>query len=318
MRRMLRWLILLGAWLTGTVGYAQSRVSVGESRRIPAPACPWLARADNCWAQALAEFDECAPPQGVRGTLYVDRICRYYDGTFLSSEVLQYPPDVSPLESRSYELKFELLKVGKPCFSFRRKLVSGGTVDLGVKPWPKEIETEIVTRHGTVRYVQSWDADRQIELWAEYQRASHPSGTEVLPREPVKCEPGMICIKGDDPPDKRPRPLDLYAFGEKSVGFLTCPDRSQVIVGFLEYMECPAALPVRALRVVADEHALKFAFVQQQWSKKSIACGAHNPKAKAHPYFIQQVYFDAPAPAIPPPEAGPVPNRLRLELPSPP
>ncbi|HEX8705275.1 MAG TPA: hypothetical protein VF815_40965 [Myxococcaceae bacterium] len=319
MRRMMRWLLLLTAWLTGTVGLAQEsqRSSSVRSHRVPAPACPWFARASNCWAQALAEFDECAPPQGVRGTLYVDGICRYYDGTFLRSEVFQHPPEAHPLETNSYELKFELLKVGKPCFSFRRKLISGGTVDLGAKPWPKEIETEIVTRHGTVRYVQSWDVDRQIQLWEEYQRAQHPSGTEVLPVEPVKCEPGMICIKGTAPPDRRPRPLDTYAFGEKSVGVLTCPDRSQVLVGFMEYMECPDALPVRALRVVADKHALEFAFVQQQWSKKAIACGVHNPLASPHPYFEQQVYFDAPSPAIPAPEAGPVPSRLQLRIPSP-
>jgi len=309
MRRTLRWLPLLTVWLAGTVGLAQEsqgRVTVSGGRE-PAPACPWLARADNCWAKALAEFDECAPPQGVRGTLYVDGICRYYDGTFLRSEVLQQPPEVTPQESRSYELKFELLKVGKPCFSFRRKLVSGGTVDLGPKPWPKEIETEIETRHGRVRYVQSWDVNRQIELWNEYQRAQHPPGTEVLPSEPG----------GSSSSDRRPKPLDTYAFGEKSVGFLTCPDRSMVIVGFKEYMECDTALPVRALRAVADKHALEFAFVQPQWTKKSIACGAHNPQAKVHPYFNQQVSFTAPVPAIPPREAGPVPTRLQLKIPSP-
>jgi hypothetical protein len=310
----MRWLPLLTAWLAGTVGLAQEvRVT---STREPAPACPWLERAYNCWAQALSEFDECAPPQGVRGTLYVDGICRYYDGTFLRSELLQDPPTSRPLESRSYELKFELLKVGRPCFSFRRKLVSGGTVDLGPPPWPKEIETEIVTRHGTVRYVQSWDVDRQIALWEEYQRARHPEGTEVLPEETVKCEPGMVCIKGSKPPDRRPRPLDTYAFGEKSVGFLTCPDRSMVIVGFKEYMECPTAVPLRALRARPDEHALEFSFVQQQWTKKSIACGAHNLKAEEHPYFNRQVYLEAPVPAIPPREAGPIPDRLRLEIPS--
>ena len=319
MRRTLRWLPLLTAWLAGTPGLAQEsqdKVYV-TGGRVPSPACPWLARADSCWAQALAEFDECAPPQGVRGTLYVDGICRYYDGTFLRSEVRQDPPDGSPLASRSYEVKFELLKVGKPCFSFRRKLVSGGTVNLGVGPWPKEIETEIETRHGRVRYVQSWDVDRQIELWEEYQRARHPEGTEVLPREPVKCEPGMICIKSNKPPDKRPKPLDTYAFGEKSVGFLTCPDRSMVLVGFMEYTECPASVPLRGLRTLADEHTLDFAFVQPQWTKKSIACGVPHLRAESHPYFERQVILDSPVPALPPREAGPIPHRLPRATPSP-
>ena len=315
MRRTMRWLPLLTAWLTGTVGLAQEVKSTID----PSPACPWLERADNCWAQALSEFDQCAPPQGVRGTLYVDGMCRYYDGTFLRSEERWDPPSSTPQEYRSYELKFELLKVGKPCFSFRRKLVPGGTVNLGAKPWPKEIETEIVTRHGTVRYVQSWEVDRQIALWEEYQRARHPQGTEVLPIKPVKCEPGMICIRSNKPPDPRPQPLDTYAFGEKSVGFLTCPDRSMVIVGFKEYTQCDTALPVRALRAVPDGQTLEFAFRQPQWTKKSIACGLHNPSRAGAPiYFEQQVYFEAPVPAIPPREAGPVPSRLQLDIPSPP
>jgi len=314
MRRTMRWRPLLAAWLLGTGGLAQD-ASSERSTRVPSPACPWLERADSCWAQALSEFDQCAPPQGVRGTLYVDGVCRYYDGTFLRSEVLQEPRDGRPLESRSYELKFELLKVGKPCFSFRRKLISGGAVDLGPKPWPKEIETEIVTRHGTVRYVQTWDPDRQVALWEEYQRARHPSGTEVLPSKPVKCEPGMICIVSGRK-DKRPEPFDTYAFGEKSMGFLTCPDRSMVMVGFMEYTECPTAVPLRALRARPDAHALEFAFVQQQWTKKSIACGAHNQQVEEHPYFNRQVILEAPVPAIPPPEAGPIPKRLPLTVPS--
>lgn len=321
MRPTMRWLPLLTVWLLGTAGLAQVTV---ESHRVPSPACPWLERSDNCWAQALAEFDQCAPPQGVRGTLYVDGICRYYDGTFLHSEALWDPPTSTPEDSkdlRSYELKFELLKVGKPCFSFRRKLVTGGTVDLGAKPWPKEIETEIVTRHGTVRYVQSWDVDRQIELWGEYQRARHPEGTEVLPEtdKPAKCEPGMVCFQFNKPPDPRPRPLDMYAFGEKAVGYLTCPDRSMVIIGFNEYTTCETALPVRALHVRSQGHALEFAFVQPQWTKKSLACGVNDEKKASTPplYFEQQVAFHAPVPAIPPPEAGPVPDRLPLEIPSP-
>lgn len=319
MRRTMRWLPLLTVWLVGTQGLAQESlrgVSV-TSIREPAPACPWFQRASNCWAQALAEFDECAPPQGVRGTLYVDGICRYYDGTFLRSEVTQEPPHSTFRDFRSYELKFELLKVGRPCFSFRRKLTTGGRVNLGPEPWPSEIETEIETRHGTVRYVQSWEMNRQIALWEEYQRARHPVGTEVRPEEPVKCEPGMVCIRSSKPPDPRPKPLDTYAFGEKAVGYLTCPDRSMLIVGFKEYMECDGLLPMRALRVVPDGNALEFAFVQQQWTKKSLACGVPNPRAAAPLYFEQQVYFDGPAPAIPPREAGPVPTRLQLKIPSP-
>ncbi len=314
MQRTMRWLVLLTAWLAGTVGLAQehSYYTNVTTTRIPSLACPWLERADNCWAQALAEFDQCAPPQGVRGTLYVDGICRYYDGTFLRSEVLQ---DAS---ASSYELKFELLKVGKPCFSFRRKLVSGGAVDLGVGPWPKEIETELVTRHGTVRYVQSWNPDRQLALWEEYQRAPHPPGTEVLPRQPVKCEPGMICLTSDKPKSKLPSPLNMYVLGEKSLGFLTCPDGSRLIVGFLEYTDCLAAMPVRNLRAVPDRHALDFAFAQPQWTQKSIACGVPSPKASAPVYFEQQAHSEGSVPAIPPREAGPVPNRLKLEIPSPP
>jgi len=306
----MRRLLFLTTWLAGTVGLAQ------ESGIVPSPACPWLQRADNCWAQALTEFEQCAPPQGVRGTLYVDGICRYYDGTFLHSEVRWEPPTSTPQDFHSYELKFELLKVGKPCFSFRRKLVTGGTVNLGARPWPKEIETELVTRHGTVRYVQSWDVDRQIALWEEYQRARHPWGTEVLPIKPVKCEPGMVCIRSNKPPDKRPQPLDTYAFGEKSVGFLTCPDRSMVIIGFQESTQCDTAMPVRNLHAAADGNTLEFAFVQPQWTKKSIACGVHNPSAGSPIYFEQQYIFHAPVPAIPPREAGPVPDRLKLDLPS--
>ena len=87
MRRTPRGFCLLAAWLVGTVGLAQGPTVVSDTR-VPAPACPWLQRADNCWAQALAEFEQCAPPQEVRGTLYVDGLCRYYDGTALRSEVL--------------------------------------------------------------------------------------------------------------------------------------------------------------------------------------------------------------------------------------
>jgi len=288
MRRTMRWLALLTACLTGTVALAQ------QSHRVPAPACPWLARDYNCWARAMAEFDACAPPQNVRGTLYVDGICRYYDGTFLRSEVLQDPSGVPPREARSYELKFELLKVGKPCFSFRRRIISGGTVDLGHKPWPKEIETEIVTRHGTVRYVQTWDPDTQRTLWDEAQRAQSPMDV-----------------------DKPSEPLKTYAWGEKSVGFLTCPDRSMVAVGMLEYLECPEAVPMRGVYARPDRHALEFAFVQPQWTKKSLACGVQNQKAPYHPYFDRTVILEAPVPAIPPREAGPVPERLQLRIPSP-
>jgi hypothetical protein len=320
MRPTMRWLPLLTAWLLGTAGLAQEsqRPVVVTSTRVPSPACPWFERSDNCWAQALAEFEQCAPPQGVRGTLYVDGICRYYDGTFLRSEVSWDPPSSTlPREElRSYELKFELFKVGKPCFSFRRKLVTGGLVNLDKQPWPKEIETEIVTRHGTVRYVQSWELDRQLALWEEYQRASHPSGTEVLPEKPVKCEPGMICIRSSKPPDPRPKPLDMHAFGEKSVGYLTCPDRSMVLVGFNEYTTCEDLLPLRNLRALPDGHTLEFAFVQPRWTKKSLACGVHNVRASVPAYFEQQVIFDAPVPAIPPLEAGPVPDRLQLDIPS--
>ncbi|MFL5356971.1 hypothetical protein [Archangium sp.] len=313
----MRWLPLLTVWLLGTTGLAQ--VSV-ESHRVPSPACPWLERSDNCWAQALAEFDQCAPPQGVRGTLYVDGICRYYDGTFLHSEVVWDPPThPQPEAFRSYELKFELLKVGKPCFSFRRKLLPSGLVDPGKKLYPKEIETEIVTRHGTVRYVESWDVERQIALWEEYQRARHPEGTEVLPTKPVKCEPGMICIKSSKPPDPRPKPLDEYAFGYKSVGFLTCPDRSMVLIGFNEYTTCDTALPVRVLRAHPEGNSLEFAFVQPQWTKKSLACGVRKEKDYPPAHFEQQVLLDAevPEPTIPPREAGPVPDRLPIQLPSP-
>ncbi|MFP2903875.1 hypothetical protein ACLESD_02140 [Pyxidicoccus sp. 3LFB2] len=323
MRPTLHWCFLLTALLVGTKGLAEEspRTQQVKVTRVPSPACPWLARADSCWAQALSEFDACAPPQDVRGTLYVDGICRYYDGTSLRSDVLQEPPEAEDRDVRTYELKFELRKAGKPCFSFRRKLTGWDGENPLSKYGPKELETEIVTRHGTVRHVQSWDVKRQIELWEQYQRAPHPTGTEVLPEDGKRapCDPKIqVCLVFQRAPDPRPRTLAQYAWGERSMGVVTCPDRSQVLLGFMEYTECPNAVPMRVVRARPDDHALEFAFVQPQWSKKSIACGPHHQQAKPTPiYFEQQVLLDDSVPEvpIPPPEAGPVPERLMLTPP---